>query len=567
MIVPVHIPVRLLDQANSVGLSSIHHTHLIRLIAVCLYEYYASNHDVLDFYKKMSKDYINKVVSDRFYKYEFPKVKHNFNPKQNYVNKCSVESSIFQTNGDYSKKRKKPLFYRLNPNLMSGKTKKIMVDINPEDLNYNHLFPDVIKHYEESFRRIAVNEKALKFNLSNEFNVVYTGVCEDIYRISTTHNEASKYIDTDLSQMFVKEITVKGTTRPLNKRMNWVLKELESQRNKLSIDNMILSKEKRERLKIIVDGKRVLIDDYIQYLDKRERNGIRMIENHLRQIRDSVVKTTISLSNGRLNTNLTNFPGFLIKYLKLDGENLYSLDLKSSQVIILLNLMMDNNKLFDSIRHSKFPPLAEYLECFRSVDSRPYNVGEMLNYCIDEDIYKLIGSKAKITRNEAKPVMLKLLFSESDAPIEKKYDLSEEFPDFMCYLRELKVTFKKKYGNSKRSLALFLQMVESHLFVERIYIELSKKQILGFSKHDSLLVKNVPTDIEVAEQTMFDEFRRLGFRGEIKGEEYRCIEPKDMDFNNPELNMISMNPEEYFENMNNWDDFFGTYLEPNEEED
>jgi hypothetical protein len=146
----------------------------------------------------------------------------------------------------------------------------------------------------------------------------------------------------------------------------------------------------------------------------------------------------------------------------------------------------------------------------------------------------------------AKPVMLKILYTEPGFSIPAKYDISSASPDFFNYLKDIKVAFKKQYGKSKRPLSLFLQMLEAHIFIERIYTKMSTTGVPSFTKHDSLLVKSEFTDLEIARKVIISEFELMNFKGNIVEETYRSIDAGDIQYNHPYYNMIIMDTDSYF---------------------
>jgi hypothetical protein len=540
MNIQVDMPIVLSNKVKSLFLTKKMDNYLKCLISVCLKELYDEDHDEFDFYKPMDQDYIIDVTSETFLKNCLPEMKYNFMPGAK--NKVSKDDAIFHTDGSY-KVGEYPMAYRINPSFIEDEFITESIDLKIDDLSLDHLFPEVINFYEESFDVLEVNEKRFNANLNEEIIIGQIGPEDDkdVVFLTRSFAEGQALINRPIPELFVKKIIIFGKVRLIDKQMSYVraiLKSEREQNQKYGVDI--------EDIKIIIDGGRIVIDNVFDYMNRRERKAYRDISKKINQIIEKKTTRRLSASNGRLNSNLTNLPRFAVKYLEIYGFNLTSFDLKSSQVIILANLMMGDFKFIESIRQSKYTQLNEYLDCFLSVDSSRYVITEFIDFCINKDIYQLIAEKSGLTRDMAKPELLKILYTEPGSNTSSKYDISSISPDFFSYLEVVKSAFKERFGSSKRPLSLFLQMIEAHIFIERIYTELGKQDFPAFTKHDSVLVRNEKFVREKTIAIIQQEFKIINFRGKIVEESYRSVETSDNFYNHPEYNMIVMNPGAYF---------------------
>jgi len=206
-------------------------------------------------------------------------------------------------------------------------------------------------------------------------------------------------------------------------------------------------------------------------------------------------------TNGRLDTNLTNLKSDLRQFIKGDYV---SIDLKNSQPF-LLGILIDtiiNNRdtlccyLSDEnlIKTFGYKAIKRVLlfhqkqEKAEMVKFRSYYNSVLKGKLYD--IFVQLNSE-DITREDIKSIMFKVLFSKNEFYLgytkiipykEDKKVFAEVYPFVYEIVKVLK-------GKDHKTLPIFLQCLESYLFIDCIAKELVENGIVPFTIHDSVIVK------------------------------------------------------------------------------
>lgn len=206
-------------------------------------------------------------------------------------------------------------------------------------------------------------------------------------------------------------------------------------------------------------------------------------------------------TNGRLDTNLTNLKSDLRQFMKGDYVGI---DLKNSQPL-LLGMLIDNiinntdplccylqgsklTKTFGIKGIQKILLIHQNQEKSKMVKFRTF-YNSVLNGTLYEEFIKLYLDK--IERNEIKDIMFKVLFSKNKfysgyrkiIPYEKD---KKTFASVYPFVYEVVKTLKTK---DHRTLPIYLQRLESYLFLDCIAKELVNNGIVPNTIHDSVIVK------------------------------------------------------------------------------
>jgi hypothetical protein len=206
-------------------------------------------------------------------------------------------------------------------------------------------------------------------------------------------------------------------------------------------------------------------------------------------------------TNRRLDTNLTNLKSDLRQFIIGDYV---SIDLKNSQPFllgILIDTIINNRdtlccylsmgnilKAFGVKGIKNILLIHQNQEKAEMVKFRNYYNSVLNGTLYDEFISEYSGH---ITRKEVKEIMFKVLFSRNQfyqgykkiIPYENdKEAFAEVYPFVYEVVKELKV-------KDHKTLPIFLQRLESYLFIDCIAKELVRKGIVPFTIHDSVIVK------------------------------------------------------------------------------
>ena len=186
---------------------------------------------------------------------------------------------------------------------------------------------------------------------------------------------------------------------------------------------------------------------------------------------------------GRVHTNFTILKKEIRnKYLFIDGESISEIDIKNSQPFFLLKLIADNLHLIDNIGSD----LQIYFD--RVVSGKYYE------YFQEKNVFE--------ERDEVKEWVYKLYFGK---PYPNKI-FENIFPTISQFMN----SYKKKYGY--KELSHKLQNIESEFIFNRVCRRLAEKQIIYFTVHDSVNLKE--SDYIVAKRIFDEEFNN--YKVEVK---------------------------------------------------
>ncbi len=295
-----------------------------------------------------------------------------------------------------------------------------------------------------------------------------------------------------------------------------------------------------------------IIADLEEFLQKR----IKIMQHHYRREVARVHSNCFSLDGKRnpktlrIYNDLSNFPSHLLQFIKINNKTIHSIDLRTSQLLLLANLLniylihsensrltvdannpqkqilglfghsqtqMHLKRLFQVLSQHDLPSTGiEINEPAPSffVDER-HDVIRFLHDVFFEDFYYVIQQKLSLpSRAVSKQLMFKLIFrqdTKTDLYIDK---LASEYPTIMSIIASFKSADNKR--KSKKSidgnLSVFLQNVEAEIYIDRILIPLVKNGVGCFTRHDSVVVEHGKE--EIVEKHIKAVFEDLGFRYE-----------------------------------------------------
>lgn len=206
-------------------------------------------------------------------------------------------------------------------------------------------------------------------------------------------------------------------------------------------------------------------------------------------------------TNGRLDTNLTNLKSDLRQFIKGDYV---SIDLKNSQPL-LLGILIDNiiykrDTLCCYLKESNLKKtfgikgIQKILLFHQNQEkSKMVKLVKFYNSVLKGTLYdEFINCHAEnLSRKEAKKIMFKVLFSKNQYYIGYKKMIPYEsdkmiFANVYPFVSEVVKILKTK---DHRTLPIFLQRLESYLFIDCIAKGLVENGIIPFTIHDSVIVK------------------------------------------------------------------------------
>lgn len=510
--VTVLIPERLKEVIEGMELTRKSRTLLSRLTAICWHRYLTLALNERDFYSQMSKDYVMRVTSERWYKGVFLKIKEDHKAEGFHL-----PNIIFQSNGSYDVEKGEAKRYRINPELLKGKLLPLEVDLYLEENSLNSTFPNLIRHFDLSVHSLSIDSKRVSSVLEEIISPIL--VSKEGYSIvASTVAEARDLEKEENPIVRCDRVIVPGDTIYSK---GWGLVPLLDRLNEQKITN--------EKAELLVDGKTAFIGDFQRYLKHKQKYMLLSAEYSIQSIESGATYRSISRTNGRMHTSISNVHSTLLPFLTLEGEHLAAWDLRSSQPCILANLLGGNEDFLNSLRESKYPKLNKWVEAIsRHTDEAVW--GTFLHGLLYEDIYEKISSETDNPRSWAKGEFMTLLFSHYrfNSPITPL--LKRHFPGLSESLRAVQKTCIEEL---EVPLAVVLQTIEGHIFLENILSRIAEIELPAFTRHDSILFADTQERREQVKGIIDEVFEYLGFRGEMKYSSYSILNTDNPLFYSP----------------------------------
>ena len=277
---------------------------------------------------------------------------------------------------------------------------------------------------------------------------------------------------------------------------------------------------------------RAMYDEFLN-MDMDYQNAIKWTENNVNDDQKLSLLTSIyniqdsrfryfkrNKTNGRLDTNLTNLKSDLRQFIIGDYV---SIDLKNSQpflLSILINNIIDNRdtlccylsndnliKAFGIKRIKQVLLIHQKQEKAKMVKLRLF-YDSVRRGSLYDDFIECYGNE--ISRDDVKKIMFKVLFSRNE--YHKGYNKiipyendKKKFLRVYPFVAEVIKELKRK---DHKTLPIYLQRLESYLFIDCIAKKLVENGIVPFTIHDSVIVKT-------KDQTKAIEIMNSVFKNEI----------------------------------------------------
>lgn len=241
-------------------------------------------------------------------------------------------------------------------------------------------------------------------------------------------------------------------------------------------------KAKLRGKKLYKIDKKYYIDTPGNFITRLRANRINAYLEALSCLKNGNLRASRNKKNNRLDTNFTNLLARLVD-LVCERNNLVQKDLKNSQFVILANYLK-NQKGLNTPDFNRFYSLA-----------------------ISGKLYEKIAETIGIERKEAKVLMFNILFNKINANIEHKDLMYSMFPSLMAYIDN----FKKR--RTYKGFSVFLQRLESKMFIDNLYKSIYEATGFVLTKHDSLIVRK--EDSELVDRIIEKYFKDNNFKGII----------------------------------------------------
>lgn len=174
-------------------------------------------------------------------------------------------------------------------------------------------------------------------------------------------------------------------------------------------------------------------------------------------------------------------PSDLYPFIKFNGEEIWAIDMASSQTTFLYNYLRNG------VYRKK---LEKELDIPEINIVNPNELDELEMMISKKWVYESMEEKFGLaSRDEAKIMMFKIFYTKRQLKNCKEKNLfRKDFPTVMEWVFEL------QKRNKDNSIAYFLQRLESYVFIDSIYFELLKLGYNCFSVHDSIIAPKSQVD-------------------------------------------------------------------------
>lgn len=223
-------------------------------------------------------------------------------------------------------------------------------------------------------------------------------------------------------------------------------------------------------------------------------------------------------TNYRLDTNITQTKSTFLTKLYLDNSRLVSIDLKNSQFLFFQHHLYNKSLCNYNVGGTFTPnPPLNVLTFLKNMGQNNYTIDwESDSYRAFEKcaktggFYEMMGealyrsSGVRWERTDVKRSMFTVLFAGHRYNGHDKRAVRAAFPGLVRVADE----FKKLYGDNQ--LAIYLQTVESKLFIDGILSKLLSQGLRVFSKHDAIVCR----ELDLPQVRGFVEGELSGYFGE-----------------------------------------------------
>jgi hypothetical protein len=207
------------------------------------------------------------------------------------------------------------------------------------------------------------------------------------------------------------------------------------------------------------------------------------------RIQSGEIYYKVNDTNGRLDSNFTNLPGYLMKYLSIDGRPFIEMDITNSQPYFAGALFNPSPEILaiieDYLPSSAFMFVKPLLTIDRQ-DVKLYrslvSTGKFYEYMAEQ--FREHGLENHTDRKALKAQIFEVFFGKVYA--EKWNDAVRLFKQLFPTVYKVFTRIKKKKHNR---LAILLQRIESYTMLERVVKGIEKKHpdLNILTKHDSIL--------------------------------------------------------------------------------
>lgn len=254
-------------------------------------------------------------------------------------------------------------------------------------------------------------------------------------------------------------------------------------------------------------------------------------------------------TNNRLNNYLVGFPSKILQFICINNEPLVQIDLRTSQFLLFANILnvyitKGEAELMNLFKNEKtkaylrkmviaiqqhqhaLPSMGIDIGSDNYIPTSSSDVIKFINDVFNTDFYKVVQKQLNLPdRGIAKLVLFKLLFTKSNRSDILLKQLSGHYPVVMKIIsafkqiddQESKSTTHESNDDDYNNFSVFLQCVESEIYIDNILFPLKLQGILCFTRHDSICT--IAGHQKFVEEFIKNVFASLGFKYNDKVED------------------------------------------------
>jgi hypothetical protein len=282
---------------------------------------------------------------------------------------------------------------------------------------------------------------------------------------------------------------------------------------------------------------------YIADIDEFLENRIAGMKYHYKQEIFKIGKVRLVNKRShvtlRLHNYVVNFPSKILQFVNINGKTIVQLDLRTSQLLLFANilnvylkngeelLLQDFNskttkthlkRLFKVLAQHKaqLPSVGVDIHDYSSMEQSTSDVIKFIRDVFFNDFYSVLQQELQLTsRGLAKHMVFKLLFKKTNKPDTLLRLLNQRYPVVMSIIAGFKDTGKSVSPlnediGKENNFSVFLQCIESEIFIDKILLPLREQSIPCFTRHDSVVVAEGCQD--VVESHIIKVFEELDFK-------------------------------------------------------
>lgn len=240
----------------------------------------------------------------------------------------------------------------------------------------------------------------------------------------------------------------------------------------------------------------------------------------IERIHRKAIYIKVNDTNNRLDSNLTNLPRVLRKFVRIYNKPLWGVDISNSQPYLLSTVVLNPGKT-KQFFPDRFPLNdLESLSLHNKSDVIKYaklvSSGKFYEYLLKEFAtrgyrFKLLNILNKELRDQMKNKTLTILFDKNCHRSKERLIFQEIFPNIAHACEIIR-------ANQHAKLAIMLQRIESHLVLDVIMSRINREypHIIAVTVHDSIYVTSQEHQ-QIVKQIMEQELKKFtGYKPNLK---------------------------------------------------